>query len=229
MMARLIAMHILTYQAGDVRKFPFQLQVRREYGIECHYKIILAAKQLHHAVHIMRHKETILPGSGLRIGTSHLQRLERCFPVAIHPFGTEKLGSPIKHIHIVLRTCNECLANIFFLHLLRHAGYAPVIVGKFQQARDRFPLDVRGDETVPHIAVRPFFVLLGRGYHRFQRFLGIKPTDAFQISICYDRSGVIAYHRPRLSGRKRPDGKFARSIINIQERVHHVIHQSGIE
>ncbi len=135
-MTGLIAMYILTYQTCDVRKFSLQFQVRRKYRVECHNKLLFATKQLHHAVYIVRHKETVLPSGSLRVSASHRQRSERRFPVAIHSFGTEELGSSVKHIHIILRTCNKCFINIFFSHFFCHTSYAPIIICKFQQARN---------------------------------------------------------------------------------------------
>ena len=155
-------------------------------------------------------------------------RIELFFPVTIQTFAMEETNVTIKYIAIVQRTFHVFLMNVFLAHRLGHLGNGPVIVRIFQQARNRFTLDVGRDETILRIKVRTLGILVGRNHHRLQCLFRIITTDALHVSIGNDGSRVIANHRSCLARRKRPDRKFASHFIHIEQRLNHVVHQFGI-
>ena len=227
-MARFVTMHILAYQTGNINKVTIDLRFHRKYRVECSNKLLFTTEQLHHPVYIMRHKEAILPGSSFGISTTYFNGIERSLPIAIHPFGAEEFRRTVEYIDIVLRTFDVLLVNILFSHRLCHTCNAPIIVSEFQQARYGFLFNIRRDKSIFYIVIRSLFILFRRNDHSIQCFLRIEAPDTFQISIGNNRNRVVSDHCTRLSGRKRPDRKFARSIINIQVGINHIVYQCGV-
>ena len=129
-MARFVTMYILPYQAGNINEITIHLRFYRKDRVERNSKFCLSTKQLRHSVHIVRHKEAVLPGRGFRVGTSYLGRIEGSFPVAIHPLTSEEPCRAIKYIDIVLGAFDVFLIYLFFSHRLSHTCNAPIIVSK---------------------------------------------------------------------------------------------------
>ena len=144
-------------------------------------------------------------------------RIELFFPVTIQTFAMEETNITIKYIAIVQRTFHVFLMNVFLAHRLGHLGNGPVIVRIFQQARNRFTLDIRRNETILRIKVRTLGILVGRNHHRFQCLFRIITTDALHVSIGNDGSRVVANHGTCLARRKRPDRKFTSHFIHIEQ------------
>ena len=227
-MARFVAMRILTNQARDVRCLAYHSIRSIEQVIQICGKGFLATEQLNHTVHIVRHKETILPSGSFGKLMTDSSRIELLFPVAVQTLAVEETDIAVEHVAIVQGTFHVFLIDIFLAHILRHLSDGPVIVSIFQQARNRFTLDVGRDESILGIIIRTLGILVRRNHHRFQCLLRIIATDALHISIGNDGSRVITNHRTGLARRKRPDRKFARHLVHIEKRLHHVVHQGRI-
>ena len=227
-MARFVAMRILTNQARDVRCLAYHSIRSIEQVIQVCGECFLTTKQLNHAVHIVRHEETILPSSGFGKLMTDSCRIELLFPIAIQTLAVEETDIAVEHIAIVQGTFHVFLIDIFLAHILRHLSDGPVIVSIFQQARNRFTLDVGRDESIPGIIIRTLGILVRRNHHRFQCLFHIIATDALHVCIGNDGSRVITNHRTRFARRKRPDRKFARHLVHIEKRLHHVVHQGRI-
>ena len=223
-----IAMRILTNQAGNIRSLTYHSIRGSEQIIQIGCKGSLASEELNHAVYIVRYKETILPCSRFGKFMSYRSRIELFFPVAVQTLAMEETDIAIEYIAIVQGTFHVFLVNVFLTHRLRHLSNGPVIVCVFQQARNRFTLDVGWNETVLSVIVRTFGILVGRNNHGFQCLFCIIATDALHVSIGNDGSRVIANHGTGLARRKWPDRKFASHFIHIKQRLNHVVHQFSI-
>ena len=159
-MARFVAMRILTNQARDVRCLAYHSIRSIEQVIQVCAKGFLATEQLNHAVHIVRHKETILPSGSFGKLMTDSSRIELFFPVAIQTLAVEETDISVEHVAIVQGTLHVFLMNIVLTHRLRHLGNGPVIVGIFQQARNRFTLDVGRDKAILGIIIRTLGILV---------------------------------------------------------------------
>ena len=108
-MAGLIAMCVLSDQAGDIRQVAYYFRGNGEQAVEVIDEGLLSAKELDKSVDVMWCEETVLPSGRFRIGTADSEWVERCFPVTVLSLAPEETGTAIEDMNEVLRPLDEGL------------------------------------------------------------------------------------------------------------------------
>ena len=229
MVTRFVAVSILTYQTRNVRLLVGCFACGGVDRVERSHKLLSAAENLLHALHIVRNEEAILPSGGFGVGMTHLKWVERSLPIAVGAFAAEKAGRAVEHIHILLRTLHIFVVNIDATYGASKLSNAPVVVGIFEQARHRFAFAVLRDKSVFHIVIEPFGASVGSGNHSLEGVVGIEVANAFEISLGEHSHRVIANHAARFARRKRPDGQFLVALVAVEHRIIDISHQVVVD
>ena len=217
MVAWLVAMGILSDEAGDICLSRFQFEC--EQRIKLVQERFLAAKEIDESRNIMLHMPSILPGISFGIvttgtfGVCHLTGVERSLPSSVRITRTHKLGFRIKQILVEIRTFGE-VSRIFCLaHTFSHVCGCIIVVYRFEGRRNRFGLNqISGEVTVFHVRfpIGFLFVRYGLGLlDGVESAFGIKSAEPFAVGFGYDGYTVVAYHGIGFLAPQSPDGQEA--------------------
>ena len=168
MMARFIAMRILTYQTGNIGRCHFSLQcrIRREQRVQFINETFAASHQLNQSIYLMRNKPSPLPSGSFAIIIVTMSRrtwIKRCTPITIAVQSTHETSRRIK---IGLIAFGK-LSIFFMIGSIAQAfgknRYAPVIVCILQCFRNRLIILVTRDITY---LILPVFSL----WHKMRQY-----------------------------------------------------------
>ena len=113
---------------------------------------------------------------------------------------------------------------------LRHAGYAPVVVGKFQGLRHRLYLEVGRNPAIQVVELRcVHIVLVGCGHHGPEGTFPVKRADPAEPGIGNDRHGMVANHTSGFVTGERPYRQLTQAIVVVQEGIHYVSRKFGVD
>ena len=137
MMAWFIAMCILPNHPGNIGS---GIRITRQFGtcskqrVQMGFERFLSPNQFHQSFYVLRNKPCPLPCISLYVitGTLHGCRIKRSNPTAITQTSPHQFSFRIKIIPIVPGKLHIFIIKVFTVMLLRHLGYQPVIIGKFQ-------------------------------------------------------------------------------------------------
>ena len=186
MVARLIAVGILPYKAGDVSlRASRRLLGRGEQGVELGRIGLLSAQGGHVSLDVLRDEEAVLPAVGFSKVVVDLAGIERRQPAAVGPRTHEPRGGVeyvtpvggVAQILILLGTSPQGLCGL---------GHAPGVVGVLQSLRHGFVLLVRDDAAVLVETVQAVFVLPGRRQHGIQQLGVVHSGDSLREGVCND-------------------------------------------
>ena len=229
--AGLVAVGILSLEAGDVGHLHLPAaRLIAEEGVQGGHHGFAPAHQGRVAGYVVRHKETGLPGNGLRVVPRGGKGVEGLHPVAVGSPSAHEAGDGVKDMPIAEGPGIVFGGHVGLPQALRHAGDAPVVVGEFQRLGHGFALQVGRNVSVLVIQGRCIaFVLVGRHHHGLQGQFPVKTADAAEPGVGNHGNAVIANHAAGFSVGQGPDGEFSPKAVHFQHTANHAVHQARVQ
>ena len=223
MMAGLVTVSILPYEAGDVfhiaSAYAFFIG---EQGIKAGSKRIVSSLRRSKPVDVVWYIKAVLPGVGLGkmpVDHSRVEGFEPC-PVETR---THKACLGVKKVFPCLRASRILAHNIFAAQLGSHGSHTPVVVGIFKGLAHRLMLLFAGQITKMLIIVEAKVIACAAEEHGVEGLIAVVTTDAFHPCIGNYRNAVVANHAPGFVGSKLPDGKKASLVVHIEHRTNKLV------